>query len=77
MKNAYGHKEARRDIGFIFSEMGLKFTQKANELFKKVYNFHLLDKRKNRNKGKPKTCESCFRYFFKMSNKFAKERRGK
>ena len=73
----YTHREARRDIRFIFSEMGLKFVQKANELFKKVYNSHLLDRRRNKNKGKPKTCERCFKYFFKMSDKFAKERRGK
>jgi hypothetical protein len=75
MRSIYGHRQARKDIRFIFSEQGLIFIEKAKELFRRVYNFHLLDKRKNKNKGKKKPCERCFKYFFKMSNKFDSERR--
>ena len=74
-KMRYKHKDARRDIRFIFSEQGLIFIEKAKELFRRVYNFHLLDKRKDKNKGKKKSCERCFRYYFKMSNKFDRERK--
>jgi hypothetical protein len=65
-------KEARKAIRFIFSEQGLADNKKSEETFKEFYNFHLLDKRKNRNKDIRKSCERCFKYYFRIQSKFSK-----
>jgi hypothetical protein len=74
----YGHRQARKDIRFIFSEEGLADSKKSNEIFIRMYNFHLLDKRKDKSKGKKKPCERCFRYYFRKEGEFANrnKRRG-